>query len=166
MGMTTFTDEEWKQRLNEAQFQVLRKKATEPGHQLKFPLGFDDFVEKGVYYCAGCSQPLYTSEMKFDCGCGWPGFWTNVEGAVIEQRDLDGMRVEIVCSNCNGHLGHVFRGEGFGFPTDERHCVNSLSLAFVHEGMTMKDRILPKYTGAVFGGDSGFGGLFAGLNGR
>merc|ERR1712007_307375 len=129
---------------------VLRQKATEPGHKLKFPEGFDDCFQVGVYYCAACygvgrQAPLYSSKMKFDCGCGWPGFWTNVSGAVYEQKDADGRRCEILCAHCDGHLGHVFRGEKFGFCTDERHCVNSMSLVFLPAsgGEVLK----PTYTG-------------------
>jgi peptide-methionine (R)-S-oxide reductase len=94
--------------------------------------GFDDhFVPNGEYLCAACMTPLYKSEMKFDCGCGWPGFWTNIKDAVTEQPDHDGRRVEIICSACRSHLGHLFRGEGFRNPEpNERHCVNSVSLAF------------------------------------
>eukprot|EP00435_Cladocopium_sp_Y103_P000292 s4225_g1.t1 len=140
--------------LGSANVDVLRRKATEPGHRIKFPEGFDDHKDAGVYFCAGCHAagqkvPLYTSQMKFDCGCGWPGFWTNVKDAVYEQRDADGRRCEILCSRCDGHLGHVFRGEGFGYCTDERHCVNSLSLVFVPKGGS--DVIAPSYAGPVFG---------------
>lgn len=138
------TDQEWEKKLTALQFIILRQKGTEPGHMLRYPDGFDDHFEKGVYHCAGCDAALYTSDMKFDCGCGWPGFWTNVKGAVYEQRDADGFRCEILCSKCDGHMGHVFRGEGFGFVTDERHCVNSLSLSFVPEGKTLADKIFPK----------------------
>ena len=94
--------------------QVLRRKATEPGHMVNIANGgFDDLEEAGTYVCAGCSEPLYTSAMKFDCGCGWPGFWACLPNAIYEVRDADGFRVEILCNSCNGHVGHVFRGEGF-----------------------------------------------------
>lgn len=139
VGDVNLTEEEWQALLSPNQFQVLRRKATEPGHRLKFPDGFDDLFDSGIYLCAGCAAtghdvPLYTSKMKFDCGCGWPGFWTNVNDAVYEQRDADGRRCEILCARCDGHLGHVFRGEPFNFCTKERHCVNSLSLIFVPIG--------------------------------
>jgi len=148
------TDSEWRTKLSTNQYLVLRKKCTEPGHRLMFPLGFDDHVEKGTYLCAGCmaasaEQPLYSDAMKFDCGCGWPGFWTNVKGNVYEKRDEDGHRCEILCSACDGHLGHVFRGEGFGSPTDERHCVNSMSLVFQPAAGGIL--VVPSYTGAVHG---------------
>lgn len=68
---------------------------------------YDEFFEDGVYVCAGCETPLYSSQMKYACGCGWPGFWTNLPKAVRERPDEDGHRVEIVCNACNGHLGHV-----------------------------------------------------------
>eukprot|EP00931_Biecheleriopsis_adriatica_P042741 TRINITY_DN24384_c0_g1_i1.p1 TRINITY_DN24384_c0_g1~~TRINITY_DN24384_c0_g1_i1.p1 ORF type:complete len:188 (-),score=25.37 TRINITY_DN24384_c0_g1_i1:109-672(-) len=138
---------EWRKKLSEKQYQVLRVKATEPGNMLKFPLGFDDHFESGVYFCAGCLavgcyNVLYTSRMKFECGCGWPGFWTNVKGAVYESLDADGSRQEILCARCAGHLGHVYRGEGYGYCTDERHCVNSLSLVFSGGGGPL---VVPTY---------------------
>jgi peptide-methionine (R)-S-oxide reductase len=135
--------------------QVLRRKATEPGHQVRVANGgFDDLEEEGVYVCAGCSQPLFTSQMKFDCGCGWPGFWGVIPDAIYEERDADGFRVEILCNGCNGHVGHVFRGEGFRNAGDtenydERHCANSCSLAFVPAGSTEQRRCT--YNGQVFG---------------
>mmetsp|Transcript_65407 Transcript_65407/g.188449 ORF Transcript_65407/g.188449 Transcript_65407/m.188449 type:complete len:196 (-) Transcript_65407:120-707(-) len=152
VGDVKLAPEEWAKRLPAAQFKVLRQKATEPGRALTFPKGFDDHFESGVYLCAGCSAagqdvPLYTSKMKFDCGCGWPGFWTNVKDAVYEQRDADGRRCEILCSRCDGHLGHVFRGESFGYCTDERHCVNSLSLVFVPT--KGGEKVVPTYNGPV-----------------
>merc|ERR1719316_1089043 len=125
----------YRARLSPAQFLVLREKATEPGHVVnRANGGFDDVFDQGTYHCGACGTPLYTSEMKFDCGCGWPGFWTNIDGAVRAVPDADGMRVEIVCNACNSHLGHVFTGERFPYATDERHCVNSCSLAFRPEG--------------------------------
>lgn len=131
------SEDEWKQVLTTTQFKVLRRKATEPRKINIAKGGWDDHFEKGTYVCSGCKTPLYTSEHKFDCGCGWPGFWTNIKDRVYEQRDSDGFRCEILCAECGGHLGHVFRGEGFGNPApNERHCVNSVSVAFVPEGKT------------------------------
>ena len=93
---------------------VLRRKATEPGHAVKIANGgFDDLEDEGTYVCAGCANPLFTSQMKFDCGCGWPGFWGCIPDAIYEEVDADGMRVEVLCNGCNGHVGHVFRGENF-----------------------------------------------------
>ncbi|CCI46227.1 unnamed protein product [Albugo candida] len=82
-------------------------------------------------------MPVYTSETKFDSGCGWPAFYDAVPNAIKSIPDPDGRRIEIVCANCNGHMGHVFKNEGFPTPTDERHCVNSASLIF-HAGESSK----------------------------
>ncbi len=98
-------------------------------HDLKQKYGTKN-PEDGVFDCAGCGTPLYTATSKFDSGCGWPAFYEGLPGAIREVPDADGFRVEIVCSNCGGHLGHVFKNEGFPTPTDERHCVNGISLKY------------------------------------
>lgn len=94
---------------------------------------YDDFYEEGLFVCRQCNNPLYTSETKFKSGCGWPSFDDNLEGAVKRIPDSDGRRIEIVCQNCDGHLGHVFEGEKLT-EKDTRHCVNSLSIKYIKRG--------------------------------
>eukprot|EP00244_Chara_vulgaris_P008117 TRINITY_DN307_c0_g1_i5.p1 TRINITY_DN307_c0_g1~~TRINITY_DN307_c0_g1_i5.p1 ORF type:complete len:305 (+),score=29.11 TRINITY_DN307_c0_g1_i5:206-1120(+) len=120
------SDDEWRAVLSPEQFRILRKKGTEyPGTGK-----YNKFYEEGVYECAGCGTPLYKSTTKFDSGCGWPAFYEGLPGAINRTADADGYRIEITCAACGGHLGHVFKGEGFPTPTNERHCVNSISLTF------------------------------------
>ncbi|KAF2212284.1 hypothetical protein CERZMDRAFT_41292 [Cercospora zeae-maydis SCOH1-5] len=123
------TDQEWQAQLNKEQFRILREKGTEAPFTGKYD---KHMPEAGVYTCAGCEAPLYKANHKFKSGCGWPAFFDAVPGAVTRHTDRTfGMeRTEIVCSNCGGHLGHVFKGEGYKTPTDERHCVNSVSIQF------------------------------------
>ena len=121
------TEAQWELDLTPTQFRVLRQKGTEGAGTGEY----NKHSEKGVYVCAGCNAPLYTSEHKFDSGCGWPAFFDAIPGAIKSNPDADGRRVEIVCAKCNGHMGHVFKGEGYKkTPADERHCVNSVSLKF------------------------------------
>lgn len=111
------------------QFRVLREKGTEA----PFTGEYDKHMpSQGVYTCAGCNAALYKANHKFKSGCGWPAYFDSIPGAVTRHTDRSfGMaRTEIVCSKCGGHLGHVFKGEGYATPTDERHCVNSISLKF------------------------------------
>lgn len=120
------TEEEWQKQLTEEQYRILRKKGTERPHTGKYNLHF----EKGSYYCAACNQKLFESDSKFNAHCGWPSFDKSIKGSVdyVLDKSHGMIRTEIVCSNCGGHLGHVFN-DG---PTETgtRYCVNSVSIDF------------------------------------
>jgi peptide-methionine (R)-S-oxide reductase len=123
------TDAEWKAMLTAEQYRVLREKGTERAYTGKY----EKTKTKGVYSCAGCGAHLFTSDAKFDSGCGWPSFFTPLaKGAVVETVDTShGMtRTEITCAACGGHLGHVFE-DAPNQPTGLRYCINSVSLQLI-----------------------------------
>lgn len=123
------TDAEWKARLTPEEFRVLRQAGTEaPG------VGeYTDHFAEGIYVCRACGAELFRSSTKFDAHCGWPAFYApEGEAAVIKRADhsLGMERTEVLCAQCRSHLGHLFEGEGFNTPTDQRYCINSIALKF------------------------------------
>lgn len=117
-------------KLSELESYVIVEKGTEPPDSFRYKGEYTELMEPGTYICRRCNQPLYASDSKFHSGCGWPAFDDEIKGAVNRHTDTDGFRTEITCSNCGGHLGHVFLGEGFT-KKDTRHCVNSVSMKFI-----------------------------------
>jgi peptide-methionine (R)-S-oxide reductase len=126
------TEEQWKESLTPEQFRILRKAGTErPNGKV-----YDEFKKQGtgVYFCVGCDTELFSSNEKFDSHCGWPSFFdpSQVENVKTSVDYLLGYpRTEVLCAVCDGHLGHVFTGEGFDTPTDKRYCINGTVLRFV-----------------------------------
>ena len=129
--MITKSEEEWKSQLTPEQFRILRKAGTErPNGKV-----YDEFKKqgKGVYFCVGCDTELFSSNEKFDSHCGWPSFFdpSKVENVKTSVDYLLGYpRTEVLCAVCDGHLGHVFTGEGYDTPTDKRYCINGTVLRF------------------------------------
>mmetsp|Transcript_1126 Transcript_1126/g.2107 ORF Transcript_1126/g.2107 Transcript_1126/m.2107 type:complete len:197 (-) Transcript_1126:230-820(-) len=130
----SMTMDDWKQILAPEEYYVLREKGTErpgTGEYDKF------YPEEGYFACRGCGNPLYSAQSKFNSGCGWPAMDKCYKNSVITESDMafGMMRTEIMCAQCKGHLGHVFGGERFT-ETNERHCVNSLSIKYVADPLS------------------------------
>ncbi|MEV6014441.1 MULTISPECIES: peptide-methionine (R)-S-oxide reductase MsrB [unclassified Streptomyces] len=120
-------DEQWRAELTPAEYTVLRKAGTEPA----FTGEYTDTKAKGVYSCRACGAELFTSTEKFESHCGWPSFYDPKDSDAVEliqDRSHGMVRTEVRCSRCGSHLGHVFEGEGYATPTDQRYCINSISL--------------------------------------
>ncbi len=125
------TPQEWRAQLTPLEYRVLRESGTEA----PFTGEYTDHVQAGSYQCRACGTELFRSEHKFASHCGWPSFYTAAAGErvrVVQDRSLPGPpRTEARCATCDSHLGHVFDGEGYSTPTDQRWCINSVSLHFV-----------------------------------
>lgn len=129
------TEEEWRKELTPEQFRILRQAGTERANGAVY----DQFKEQGAgtYYCAGCGAELFSSTEKFDSHCGWPSFYDPSKAKNVKTSVdylLGYARTEVLCAICDGHLGHVFTGEGFKTPTDKRYCINGTVLKFVPKG--------------------------------
>ena len=138
------TDDEWRKLLTPEQYRVLRQAGTER----PFGPAYEEFKKQGggTYVCAACGAELFSSKEKFDSHCGWPSFYdpANAKNVTIHEDFSGGMvRVEVRCAQCGGHLGHVFKGEGFPTPTDQRYCINGVSLKFVPAGEKTAEKSKP-----------------------
>ncbi|MDO5696353.1 MAG: peptide-methionine (R)-S-oxide reductase MsrB [Dermatophilus congolensis] len=123
----TKTEEQWREMLSPLEFQVLRLAGTER----PFTGEYTDTTTEGVYRCRACDAELFRSETKFASHCGWPSFYAPLAAdrvEYIEDTSLGMRRVEVRCASCGSHLGHVFEGEGYPTPTDQRYCINSVCL--------------------------------------
>ncbi|WP_137724439.1 peptide-methionine (R)-S-oxide reductase MsrB [Prescottella subtropica] len=126
-------DGEWRAQLTPEEYHVLRQAGTEPPHVGEYT----DTTAEGVYTCRGCGAELFRSSEKFASHCGWPSFFdpTDSDAVLLRADNTLGMhRVEVLCRSCHSHLGHVFEGEGYPTPTDQRYCINSISLTLQPAG--------------------------------
>jgi peptide-methionine (R)-S-oxide reductase len=124
------SEEEWRAQLNPAEYAVLRQAGTER----PWTGQYTETKTEGLYECRACGAELFRSDTKFDSHCGWPSFFSPLAGDSVilrEDRALGMKRVEVLCAACHSHLGHVFEGEGYPTPTDQRYCINSVSLKLV-----------------------------------
>lgn len=121
------TEEQWRSELSPEEYAVLREAATER----PFTGEYTDSDTVGVYSCRACGAELFRSETKFESHCGWPSFYTPLAGDTVilrEDHSMGMVRTEVLCASCHRHLGHVFSGEGYPTPTDQRYCINSIAL--------------------------------------
>lgn len=121
------SDAEWREQLSEPEYEVLRKAGTERPWTGEYV----DTKTPGVYNCRACGAELFRSDTKFESQSGWPSFWAPLAGDRVilrEDREFGTVRIEVLCATCHSHLGHVFEGEGYSTPTDQRYCINSVSL--------------------------------------
>jgi len=131
------TEKEWEEILTPEQFEVLRNKGTERPFSSPFELSTED----GLYKCAACGTPLFSSDTKYDSGCGWPSFFAPINNENVETHEdftLGMKRTEIVCKTCGGHLGHVFNDGPL--PTGHRYCINGVSLKFAKNPLATSEK--------------------------
>ena len=124
------SEQEWREQLAPDEYAVLREAGTEPAYVGKYT----DTETTGVYSCRACGAEVFRSDTKFASHCGWPSFYDPADSDAVllrEDRTMGMKRIEVLCGSCHSHLGHVFEGEGYATPTDQRYCINSISLTLV-----------------------------------